>query len=183
MTTHAVAVYCSARDGLDRAYIDAAREVGRTLAGRGIGIVYGGGGAGLMGEVADAALVAGGEVVGVIPRSMVEQERAHTGLDELIVVETMHERKAIMASRAGAFLALPGGVGTLDEIFEAITWNQLSIHDKPIVFLDLNGFYAPLRAFLEHAHRGGFIPTGTMTRVRFEPTPADALAALGIGRD
>lgn len=180
MTARTIAVYCSARDNLAPVYIDAAREVGRTLAGHGVGIVYGGGGAGLMGEVATAALDAGGGVVGVIPRSMVEQERAHTGLTELIVIETMHERKQIMADRADAFLALPGGVGTLDEIFEAITWNQLAIHDKPIVFLDLDGFYSPLRAFLEHAHAGGFIPRTTMAHIRFAPTPGAALEHLGV---
>ncbi len=180
MSIASIAVYCSARDNLDGAYIDATRLTGRSLAERGITVVYGGGGAGLMGELATAALDAGGTVVGVIPQSMVEQERAHTGLNELIIVETMHERKAIMADRAGAFLALPGGVGTLDEIFEAITWNQLAIHDKPIVFLDLDGFYAPLKAFLDHAHASGFIPRATMDHIRFAPTPTDALGAMGI---
>ncbi|MBZ0172790.1 MAG: TIGR00730 family Rossman fold protein, partial [Phycisphaerales bacterium] len=116
----------------------------------------------------------------VIPRSMVETERAHRGVTELVVIETMHERKQIMADRAGAFLALPGGVGTLDEIFEAITWNQLAIHDKPIGFLDLNGFYAPLKAYLDHAHAGGFIPAETMSHISFDPDPASALASIGI---
>ena len=180
MSVSSIAVYCSARDNLDPAYVNAARDIGRRLASSGITVVYGGGGAGLMGELASAALDARGSVVGVIPRSMVEQERAHTGLRELIVVETMHERKAMMAGRADAFLALPGGVGTLDEIFEAITWNQLGIHEKPIVFLDLEGFYAPLRAFLEHAHRGGFIPRATMDHIRFAPTPESALELPGL---
>ncbi len=176
---NAVAVYCSARDGLEPRFVEAARAVGRTLAERGIGVVYGGGGAGLMGEVANAALDAGGEVVGVIPRSMVEAERAHRGVTELIVIETMHERKKIMSDRADAFLALPGGVGTLDEVFEAITWNQLAIHDKPIGFLDLDGFYDPLRRFLGGAAADGFIPASTMDRLTFEPDVGSVLAALG----
>lgn len=179
MSVRAVAVYCSARDGLAPGFVDAAREVGRTLAERGIRVVYGGGGAGLMGEVANAAMGAGGEVVGVIPRSMVESERAHRGVTELIVIETMHERKQIMADRADAFLALPGGVGTLDEVFEAITWNQLAIHDKPIGFLDLDGFYDPLRRFLGGAAAGGFIPASTMERLTFGASPGSVLAALG----
>jgi uncharacterized protein (TIGR00730 family) len=174
-----VAVYCSARDGLAPRFVDAAREVGRTLAERGVAVVYGGGGLGLMGEVANAALGAGGRVIGVIPRSMVEAERAHHGVSELIVIETMHERKQIMSDRADAFLALPGGVGTLDEVFEAITWNQLAIHDKPIGFLDLDGFYEPLRAFLEGAAAGGFIPKETMDHLSFESDPSSVLASLG----
>lgn len=180
MSVRSVAVYCSARDGLAPGFVEAAREVGRTLAERGVRVVYGGGGAGLMGEVADAALGAGGEVVGVIPRSMVEAERAHHGVTELIVIETMHERKQIMSDRADAFLALPGGVGTLDEVFEAITWNQLEIQDKPIGFLDVDGFYAPLRRFLEGASAGGFIPRETMERLTFGQNPESVLAALGI---
>ena len=183
MTTRAVVVFCSARDNLAPAYVDATRAIGRGLAEQGITVVYGGGGVGLMGELATAALDVGGTVIGVIPRSMVEQERAHNGVTELIVVETMHERKAIMADRSDAFLALPGGVGTLDEIFEAITWNQLNIHDKPIGFLDIDGFYAPLKIFLDHAHQGGFIPASTMEHIRFEPDPAAVLASLGIWKD
>lgn len=179
-SSRSVAVYCSAREGLDGPFTGAARELGRLLGERGIELVYGGGGLGLMGVVATAALEAGGRVVGVIPRSMVEKERAHGGLTERIVVETMHERKAIMAERAGAFVALPGGVGTLDEVFEAITWNQLAIHDKAVGFVDVNGFYAPLRAFLERAHAGGFIPASTMERLRFEGEAGALLGAMGI---
>lgn len=180
MTTTAVAVFCSARDNLAPACISAAREIGRRLAASDTAVVYGGGGVGLMGELATAALDAGGQVIGVIPRSMVEAEKAHRGVSELIVIETMHERKRIMADRADAFLALPGGVGTLDEIFEAITWNQLAIHDKPIGFLDLDGFYAPLKAFLDHAHAGGFIPASTMDHIRFQAEPVAILRALGV---
>lgn len=180
-SSRSVAVYCSAREGLDGPFTEAARETGRLLGERGIELVYGGGGLGLMGVVASAALEAGGRVVGVIPRSMVEKERAHEGLTERIVVTTMHERKAIMAERAGAFVALPGGVGTLDEVFEAITWNQLAIHDKAVGFVDVDGFYAPLRVFLEHAAAGGFIPASTMSRLRFGADPASVLGAIGLG--
>jgi uncharacterized protein (TIGR00730 family) len=175
-----VAVFCSARDNLAPAFVHAARDIGTLLATRRIGIVYGGGGGGLMGELATAALHAGGRVTGVIPRSMVEAEKAHRGVSELIVIDTMHERKQIMADRADAFLALPGGVGTLDEIFEAITWNQLAIHDKPVGFLDVDGFYAPLRAFLDHAHAGGFIPESTMKRLKFESRPESLLKSVGL---
>jgi uncharacterized protein (TIGR00730 family) len=114
---------------------------------------------------------------------MVEAERAHLDVTELIVIDTMHERKQIMADHADAFLALPGGVGTLDEIFEAITWNQLAIHDKPIGFLDLDGFYTPLKAFLEHARAEGFIPESTMDHIEFSPDPDAILTALGVPLD
>jgi uncharacterized protein (TIGR00730 family) len=152
-----VAVFCASSRGTDPRYADAAARVGRGLAALDIGIVYGGGRVGLMGVLADATLEAGGRVVGVIPRRMVEAERGHTGLTELIVVESMHERKAIMTDRADAFLALPGGYGTLDELFEAITWAQLGLHAKPIGLLDVAGFYAPLTEFLDSAVVAGFI--------------------------
>jgi uncharacterized protein (TIGR00730 family) len=152
-----VAVFCASTRGADPRYAEAAAQVGRDLAALGIGIVYGGGRVGLMGVLADAALHAGGRVVGVIPRGMVQAERGHTGLTELIVVESMHERKAIMADRADAFLALPGGYGTLDELFEAITWAQLGLHAKPIGILDAAGYYAPLTAFLDAGVIAGFI--------------------------
>lgn len=170
-----VAVFCGARTGTDPAYARSAREVGRLLGERGLGLVFGGGRVGLMGVIADAALAAGAPVVGVIPRSMVEKELAHTGCTELHIVGTMHERKALMAGRASSFLALPGGVGTLDEVFEAITWNQLGIHDKPIGFLDVGGFYSGLRAFLNGASRTGLVPAATMERIVFEPDPGAML--------
>lgn len=173
-----VAVFCGARVGKDPAFVDAAREVGRLIAERGMGLVYGGGHVGLMGVVADAALDAGAPVIGVIPRSMVDAELAHTGCTELHVVTTMHERKALMADRSAAFLAMPGGVGTLDEVFEAITWNQLAIHDKPIGFLDTGGFYQPLRAFMTNANTAGLIPDATMDRLVFDPQPAAILDAM-----
>jgi uncharacterized protein (TIGR00730 family) len=173
-----IAVFCGARTGLDPAYAEAARSVGGLLGRRGLGLVFGGGRVGLMGVVADAALHAGAPVVGVIPRSMVDRELAHTGCTELHVIETMHERKAMMAERASAFLALPGGVGTLDEVFEAITWNQLAIHDKAIGFLDTDGFYQGLRTWLEHAADKGLVPQSTMDRLVFEADPEAMLDRL-----
>lgn len=179
--TRFVAVFCGARAGTDPAFTDAARRVGRMLGERGLGLVFGGGRVGLMGVVADAALQAGAPVVGVIPRSMVDKELAHTGCTELHIIATMHERKAMMAERASAFLALPGGVGTLDEVFEAITWNQLAIHDKAIGFLDTGGFYQGLRTWLDGASNKGLVPQSTMDRLVFEEDPAamlDRIAAV-----
>ncbi len=178
-----VAVFCGARTGHDPAYAEAARAVGRLLGERGLGLVYGGGGVGLMGVLADAALEAGAPVVGVIPRSMVDKELAHAGCTELHVITTMHERKAMMAERAAAFLALPGGVGTLDEVFEAITWNQLAIHDKAIGFLNTNGFYKGLRIWLDQAADQGLVPQATMDRLVFEEDPAAMLDRIATSED
>jgi uncharacterized protein (TIGR00730 family) len=152
-----IAVFCAASQGERPIFAESVANVGRLLAARGIGLVYGGGGTGLMGVLADAAMAAGGEVIGVIPAALVAKEHAHHGLTQLHVVETMHERKAMMSGLADAFLALPGGYGTLDEIFEAITWRQLHIHDKPCGVLDVDGYYADLVGFLERAVREGFI--------------------------
>ncbi|MFK7884768.1 MAG: TIGR00730 family Rossman fold protein [Phycisphaerales bacterium] len=174
-----VAVFCGARTGTDPIYSDTARAIGRGLAERNFGLVYGGGNVGLMGILADAAIEAGAPVIGVIPRSMVEVELAHTGCTELHIITTMHERKAIMAERASAFLAIPGGVGTLDEVFEAITWNQLAIHDKPIGFLDTDGYYSQLKSFMEHSAGLGFIPDTTMQRLIFETQTSLMLDRLG----
>lgn len=176
-----IAVYCSARDGLEGHFIDSAREMGTQLASLSVPLVYGGGGCGLMGVAAKACLDAGGDVVGVIPSSMIEQERALHNVTEFIEVGTMHERKAAMSARARGFIALPGGVGTLDETFEAITWNQLAIHEKPVVFVDLNGYYAPLKRFLDHAGDLGFIPRSTLDKVAFVPDVKSAIEAAGLG--
>jgi uncharacterized protein (TIGR00730 family) len=178
-----VAVFCGARTGSDPAFTDAARRVGRMLGERGLGLVFGGGRVGLMGVVADAALDAGAPVVGVIPRSMVDKELAHTGCTELHVITTMHERKAMMAERASACLALPGGVGTLDEVFEAITWNQLAIHDKAIGFLNTGGFYQGLRTWLDEASNKGLVPQSTMDRLVFEEDPAAMLDRIAATDD
>ncbi|MEX5301777.1 TIGR00730 family Rossman fold protein [Kocuria sabuli] len=139
-----LAVYTGASLGADPLFAEAARAFAAELARRGVGVVYGGGHVGLMGVVADAALAAGGEVIGVMPRALVDEETAHTGLSELRVVRTMHERKAEMARLADGFVALPGGLGTLEEIFEAWTWLQLGVHAKPVGFLDVSGCWTPL---------------------------------------
>jgi uncharacterized protein (TIGR00730 family) len=152
-----ICVFCGASMGHDETYRRAAESVGATLAARGIRLVYGGGRLGLMGAVADAALAAGGEVIGVIPRGLVDRELAHTGLTELIVVDTLHERKAAMADHADAFIALPGGLGTLEELAEVVSWAQLDLHAKPIGLLDVNGYFRALEAFLDHAVAEGFV--------------------------
>lgn len=153
----AVAVFCGSSLGSDAAYGDAATQVGRALAERGITVIYGGGRVGLMGVLADAALSAGGRVVGVIPQSLHARELAHTSVTELHVVETMHERKLRMSELADAFLALPGGAGTLEEIAEQWTWAQLTIHAKRCGFLDVNGFWSPIRLMLDRMVAEGFV--------------------------
>ncbi len=145
-----VCVFCGSATGANPAYANAARELGRELAARKLGLVYGGGRVGLMGEVATAALAAGGEVLGVIPHALAHKEIALAECTELIVVDTMHARKALMADRADAFVALPGGYGTCDELFEIVTWAQLGIHRKPVALLNVNGFFTPLLAWLDH---------------------------------
>jgi uncharacterized protein (TIGR00730 family) len=152
-----VCVYCGAHAGRDPAYAAAAALLGRTLAERGIGIVYGGGRVGLMGVVADAALAAGGRVTGIIPQALMKKELAHAGLTERIVTTSMHERKAQMAERADAFVALPGGLGTFEELFEIWTWGQLGWHRKPCGVINVAGFYDGLIAFLDHAADAGFV--------------------------
>ena len=157
-TPLSLCVYCGSRAGADPAFERAARALGNAVASRGWQLVYGGGHAGLMGCVADAALAAGGRVVGVIPRGLMQRELGHRGLSELHVVETMHERKRLMADRSDAFVALPGGIGTLEELFEAWTWRQLGVHAKPVGLLDVAGYYSGLLGFLEHTVRQGFVP-------------------------
>jgi uncharacterized protein (TIGR00730 family) len=150
-------VFCGSSTGEDPAFSAAARAFGRTLARRGTALVYGGGHVGLMGVLADAVLAAGGHVIGVIPEKLAERELAHTLLTELIVLPSMHERKAKMASLADAFVALPGGLGTLDELFEIWTWAQLGFHHKPIGLLNVSGFFSPLLELTEHMARAGFV--------------------------
>ena len=152
-----LAVYCGSALPADPVYVQAARQVGRTLAGRGIGVVYGGGRLGLMGAVADAALEAGGEVIGVIPEALVRAEVAHQGCTELHVVQTMHQRKALFTDLSDGFVTLPGGVGTMDELWEAISWAQLGYHAKPVGLLNVAGFYDQLIAFNQHMIATGFI--------------------------
>ena len=152
-----IAVYCSSSTRLADVYFDAARQVGRALAERGIGIVYGGGRVGMMGALADGALAAGGEVIGVITQQLNGLEVGHTELSEMYVTASMQSRKTMMAQLADAFLALPGGWGTLDELFEATTWAQLNYHRKPVGMLDVNGYFERLFDFLSHAESEGFI--------------------------
>ena len=152
-----VCVFCGSSSGAESSYVEAAQTVGRTLAEAGHGVVYGGAGRGLMGVVADAALEAGARVVGVLPEQLFLREVAHPGLTELVVVRSMHERKAEMAERADAFLALPGGLGTLDETFEILTWAQLGIHGKPVGLLNVQGYFDGLLAFLDHAVAQRFV--------------------------
>jgi uncharacterized protein (TIGR00730 family) len=145
-----VCVYCGSAGAVDQRYRSAAEELGRSLAVAGIALVFGGGRIGLMGIAADAALANGGQVIGVIPAALRDRELAHQGVSELVVVETMHDRKRVMAERADAFAVLPGGIGTLDEFFEILTWRQLGLHDKPIFLVDVAGYWQPLRALLDH---------------------------------
>jgi uncharacterized protein (TIGR00730 family) len=152
-----ICVFCGSNAGSEGLYADAARSLGQLFAREGIGLVYGGGSVGLMGELADAVLAAGGEAIGVIPHALWAREVGHRGLTDLHIVETMHERKAMMADLADAFIALPGGLGTLEEIFEIWTWAQLGLHTKPVGFLDINGFYTPLMQFLDRAARERFL--------------------------
>ncbi len=152
-----LAVYCGSATPADLTYVDAARHVGRTLAGRGIGVVYGGGRLGLMGAVADAALEAGGEVIGVIPEALVGAEVAHRGCTELHVVQTMHQRKQLFTDLSDGFVTLPGGVGTMDELWESISWAQLGYHQKPVGLLNVAGFYDQLIGFNRQMVEAGFI--------------------------
>jgi len=153
-------VYCGSSAGRDPAYVNAARDLGRELAARGIGLVYGGASVGVMGALADAVLQAGGQATGVIPRALAVKEVAHPGLNEQHVVESMHERKAMMVELADGFIALPGGWGTMEELFEVLTWAQLGFHRKPCGLLNVNGYFDALYAFLEHAIAEGFVRPG-----------------------
>ena len=152
-----VCVFCGASSGRLPEYAEAAHAFGAAAAARGLGIVYGGGRVGLMGAVADAALAAGGEVIGVIPQELVDRELAHGGLTELRIVGSLHERKALMAELSDAFVALPGGFGTLDELLEQLTWSQLGLHEKPIGLFDVREYWRPLIALARHATEEGFV--------------------------
>jgi uncharacterized protein (TIGR00730 family) len=160
-----VCVFCGASSGRLPAYADAARAFGAALAGRGLGLVYGGGRVGLMGAVADAALAGGGEVIGVIPQELVDRELAHDGLTELHVVGSLHERKALMAELADAFVALPGGFGTLDELLEQLTWSQLGLHAKPIGLYEVEDYWRPLIALARHATEEGFVRESDLAQI------------------
>jgi uncharacterized protein (TIGR00730 family) len=174
-------VYCGSRRGDDAAYDSAARAIGSAIGQRGWRLVYGGGRAGLMGSVADAALAAGAQVIGVIPKALMGRELGHGGLTELHVVGTMHERKRLMAERSDAFVALPGGIGTFEELFEVWTWLQLGYHDKPVGLLNAAGYYDSLLEFLDQSVARGFVPAAQrgLLQVHSDPdTLLDRLASL-----
>ena len=171
-------VYCGSRTGADPRFAQVAAEVGRWIGRHGGQLVYGGGNNGTMGVVADAALQAGARVVGVIPHSMVEREWAKRDCTELHIVDNMHERKMMMAQRADAFLALPGGLGTFEEIFEVWSWRVLQFHNKPVGLLDSDGYYQGLLGFLEHSVRQGFMHQGQMDCLTVGSDPATLLPQL-----
>lgn len=177
-TLDRITVFTGSAAGARPEYAAAAEALGRELAARGIGVVYGGGKVGLMGTVADAALAAGGEVDGVIPQVLVSGEVAHEGLTRLDVVETMHARKERMAELGDAFVALPGGAGTLEELFEVWTWQQLGIHAKPVALYDVDGFWNPLLALLEHMVAQGFLAPGRLSGLIVASDPGDLLERL-----
>lgn len=175
-----VCVFCGSSMGAKPSYAQAAESLGRLLGERGLGLVYGGGDVGLMGVLARAALAAGGTVVGVIPEALQKMEGVgHLELTALHVVASMHERKAMMADLADAFIALPGGIGTLEELFEIWTWGQLGLHPKPLGFLDVDGYYHHLHAFLDHALAEGFLRERHRAMAAVESEPAVLLARLG----
>jgi uncharacterized protein (TIGR00730 family) len=171
-------IFCGSCSGEREVYADAARRLGTALVERGLSLVFGGGHVGLMGVLADAVLEAGGSAIGVIPRKLVEKELAHRRLTELHVVETMHERKALMADRADAFAALPGGYGTADELFEILTWAQLGLHAKPVGLLNVAGYFDPLLAWLDLGVRERFLRPQHRALVRVAEEPEALLAAL-----
>ena len=174
-----ICVFCGAAAGNDSRYAAAADELGRSLASRSIELVTGGGKVGLMGVVADATLAAGGRVIGVIPRFLEEREVAHRGLTELHVVESLHERKALMHELSDGFIVLPGGFGTLDELMESITWAQLGLHAKPIGIVNVAGYFDELLAFLEGAARAGFIPVAHREILTVRSNASDLVETLG----
>jgi uncharacterized protein (TIGR00730 family) len=173
-----VCVFCGSANGVKPEYVAAAQELGRVIAERGCGLLYGGATVGLMGAVADAALAAGGEVIGVIPDVIMDREIGHKGLAELHVVRTMHERKALLASRADAFVALPGGYGTMDEFIEIVTWAQLRIHLNPCVLLSVDGYYDALLRFFETAVDQGFIKPENQGLVLVAPHVEETMALI-----
>jgi uncharacterized protein (TIGR00730 family) len=179
MTTHfSVCVYCGSRPGINPLFTAAAQEVGTWIATHGGQLVYGGGRNGLMGVVADAALAAGGSVIGIIPKALVEKEWAHTGCTDLLVVDNMHDRKRLMAEHSDAFVALPGGIGTLEELFEVWTWKQLAYHDKPIGLLNTANYYQGMLDFLKHSVEQQFLGDWQMGLIRSSEVVPDLLREL-----
>lgn len=177
-TLRSVCVFAGSRAGNHASFAEIASELGTALARRNIQLVYGGGRVGLMGAVANAALAAGGKVIGVIPRAMVEREWAHDAVTELVLTNGMHERKAVMAARSDAFIVLPGGIGTLEELFEVMSWRYLNFHHKPIALLDPMGYYASLLTMLESMLDAGFMDRDTLHLLIMAISPEDACAKL-----
>jgi uncharacterized protein (TIGR00730 family) len=173
-----ICVFCGSSQGSRPEYRAAAEEMGAELVRKNVGLVYGGGDVGLMGIIADAVLKAGGQVQGIIPENLMAREIGHKGLTKLHVVRSMHERKALMADLTDAFIAMPGGFGTLEEFFEVLTWTQLGLHAKPCGMLNVLGFYTPLLAMLDHAVEEGFLKQENRTLVLVRESPADLLRAL-----
>lgn len=173
-----VCVFCGSSRGQGEQWAETARALGTVLAKREIDLVYGGGSVGLMGEMADAALDAGGRVIGVIPKGLFGREHAHRGVTELHETTTMHERKALMYNRSDAFIALPGGYGTLDELCEVVTWSQIGVHAKPSVLLDVDGFWDPFLSLLDRMVETGFVKPLNRELLHSEPSPEAALAHL-----
>jgi uncharacterized protein (TIGR00730 family) len=173
-----ICVYCGANAGVSPVYAEAARALGRALVARDLALVYGGGNVGLMGIIADEVLRVGGEVTGVIPTALVEREVGHTGLTRQFIVKDMHERKAMMAELSDGFIAMPGGMGTLEELFEMLTWSQLGIHAKPIGLLNVDGFYDSLAGFIRHATEQGFVRPQHAALLMVESEPQNLLRRL-----
>lgn len=173
-----VCIFCGSNPGNDEVYAAGARAMGSEIARRGLTLVYGGGAVGLMGTVANAALAAGGEVHGIIPRALREKEIGHNGLTRLEVVDTMHTRKARMAELSDGFIAMPGGIGTFEEIFEIWTWGQLGIHTKPLGFLNIGGFYDPLATFLDNTVEAGFLKQSHRAMAMTDTEPATLLERM-----
>lgn len=173
-----ICVFCGSSVGANSEYEHAAREMGKVLVSRGIGLVYGGGNVGLMGVIADTVLDAGGEVIGVIPAALADREVAHTGLTDLRIVDSMHTRKAMMADLSDAFIAMPGGVGTFEEFFEVVTWMQLGLHRKPCGLLNVAQFYTPLVDFIDRTVSEGFIRPAHRAAIVVDSDPLRLLNAL-----
>jgi len=171
-------VYCGSSGAVEPQFREAASELGTRLGAAGIELVYGGGRVGLMGLLADAALTAGGKVTGIIPTRLRDAEVAHPGITELIVVDGMHDRKRLMAEKADAFAVLPGGIGTLDELFETLSWKQLELHDKPILLVDIGGYWAPLRELLDHIVVSGFAREQTRGLLHLVPSVSALMTTL-----
>ena len=178
MNIKRLAVYCGSATGTDPMFADAARDLGQTMVDRGLELVYGGGRLGLMGIIADTVIEAGGTAYGVIPRALVDKEVAHTGLTDLYTVTTMHERKAMMTELCDAFVCLPGGIGTLDEMFEAWTWNALGYHAQPFALLDVAGFWTPFVEFMTHVSESGFLSKRRLKQMIVAETADEAINML-----